>query len=637
MVGCLSRTLGAGLLGACLAWPALADGGAPDDQPASQIDEARQVASEDLARGEFDRARREFERVLRMSPGDAAAQRDAARAAQAAGEFEYAAEALERAHHFEKHKRDPEVHYLRGEALFTLDRSREARREHRIAELEIGPAPDQRMEKLWLARIYARRDWLVEADRLYESMWPPEPRKDTEVALNQADGHLMNEDWAGGERVLRRYLALDPKSERGREMLAWALEAQGKLDDELAVRASLAEDQPSTGNKRDYGRALERASDFRAARVEYGAALAAAGADGAAPDEALVSSYKRMYFRTTPELAAGGQLRSDPQAWSWHVQAGAALPFGTRHQLSLLAWHDQATDWNRPPPYLNGDATLQGSGSVTGLGLALVAAMRSGASLFAAVDARFASSLAQDSHNIVYRQGRRFQMGATMELDLPVYGILDLNLRGDFNEQWADAPVTIHEGGTMTGLTGHVFLFPRNRIVLVDAGAQVRRLTIEPQVPGTPPPGALQTLLFAGIDFNLWTTPTRIVRGETLDERMVRRTYLNDAGVLSYRHYELFTNVPPDFRVSLAPRGSADNATLAIRKALPGGRAGFDLHGGGGYDNQRGRVLTQAGAALVVAFSWSSRLSLSYDLARETATGIPGTLQVGWLTYHADI
>ena len=35
-----------------------------------------------------------------MAPHDASAQRDAARAAQAAGEFEYSVEALERAHHF---------------------------------------------------------------------------------------------------------------------------------------------------------------------------------------------------------------------------------------------------------------------------------------------------------------------------------------------------------------------------------------------------------------------------------------------------------------------------------------------------------------------------------------------------------
>ena len=127
------------------------------------------------------------------------------------------------------------------------------------------------------------------------------------------------------------------------------------------------------------------------------------------------------------------------------------------------------------------------------------------------------------------------------------------------------------------------------------------------------------------------------MRAETLDERLVRRTYLNDAGVLAYRHYELVTHAEPDFRISLAPRASIDNGTLIIRKALAGGRVGFDIHGGGGYDNIRDHVLAQGGGAFVLALSWATRLTASYDLWQETATGLPGTLQIGWLTFHADI
>src|SRR5262245_53426488 len=102
------------------------------------VDQLRKDANEALLRGQFDRARRELEQVLEILPRDAPAQRDAARAASAAGQFEYAVVALEKAHHFERHTRDPELHYLRGEALFVLGRDVEARREHRIAELEIG-------------------------------------------------------------------------------------------------------------------------------------------------------------------------------------------------------------------------------------------------------------------------------------------------------------------------------------------------------------------------------------------------------------------------------------------------------------------------------------------------------------------
>ena len=182
----------------------------------ARVEALRQQATDTLLKGQYDSARREFEEVLRLRPGDGPAERDAARAAAAAGQFEYAVAALERAHHFEQHKPDPELHYLRGEALYVLGRDEEAHREHHIAELEIGLAPAGRMEKLWLARIYARRGYVVLADRVYEPMLPPAPKFDTEVALNQADAHLINQDWAGGARLLRRYLTLDPSNVRAR-------------------------------------------------------------------------------------------------------------------------------------------------------------------------------------------------------------------------------------------------------------------------------------------------------------------------------------------------------------------------------------------------------------------------------------
>jgi hypothetical protein len=116
----------------------------------------------------------------------------------------------------------------------------------------------------------------------------------------------------------------------------------------------------------------------------------------------------------------------------------------------------------------------------------------------------------------------------------------------------------------------------------------------------------------------------------------VRRVYLTDAGVLAYRHYDLWTHSDPDFRIALAPRASIDNGTMIIRKALADGRIGIDLHGGGGYDHIQHHTLYQLGAALVLAASWRIRLTASYDQWHETATGLPGLLQIGWLTFHAD-
>ncbi|HEX3902547.1 MAG TPA: hypothetical protein VH853_06835 [Polyangia bacterium] len=610
-------------------------GGAKPLSPeeAQQVERERQEATETLSRGEMDRARRQFEEVLKALPYDGSAERDAGRAAAAAGDFEYAAEALEKAHHFEGHKPDPELHYLRGEALFTLGRDEEAFREHRIAELEIGPNPDERMKKLWLARIYARRGYVVLADRVYEPMLPLPPKFDDEVALNQADAHLLNKDWEGGARVLRRYLALAPKNLRGRQMLAWALEADGDLDGELAVRRSLVDDHPTAENQRDYGRALERAASYRAASAQYHAALA----DGAGADNTLVTSYDRMHFRVTPELSGGGWVRSDPQAWDWRVQAGAALPFATHDQAGLLFWRDTSTDWSANQ--VVGPNVLRETGSVTGLGGYAMFGRRSGASLLLGADTRFATTSGDDSlGQELYGPTRQLAFGGQTELDTPVSHYMQVNLHIDLNEQWNDAPVTIHEGGTQTGALGHLYLFPRSRVVLVDSGAMVRRLSLRPLEEGDPTPTAQQLLTWTGVDFNLWSDSTRLVRGETLDERMVRRIALNDAGVLAYRHYENFANLSPNFRISLYPRDSIDNGTFILRKALWGGRTGFELRGGIGYDNTQNQLLAQAGGAIVVASSWSTRLTVSYDYTHQSATtGIPGTLQIGWVAFHADL
>jgi tetratricopeptide (TPR) repeat protein len=602
-------------------------------EEAQRVEEERQQASDTLAHGDLDRARRQFEEVLRTLPHDGSAERDAGRAAQAAGEFEYAAEALEKAHHFSGHKPDPELHYLRGEALFTLGRDEQAFREHRIAELEIGPNPEDRMKRLWLARIYARRGYVVLADRVYDPMWPAPPKFDDEIALNQADAHLLNKDWEGGARVLRRYLALDPKNVRGREMLAWALEADGDLDGELEVRRGLAADQPTAQNKRDYGRALERAANYRAASAQYGAALSIGGGGD---DNTLVTAYDRMHFRVTPELSGGGMLRSDPQAWDWRVQGGAALPFGAHNQAGLLAWYDSSTDWSANQ--VVGSNVLRETGSVAGLGGYALYGRRSGLSLLGGADLRFATTTGDDAAGAqLYGPTRQFSFGGQGELDTPIARVVQVNLHLDLNEQWNDAPVTVHEGGAQTGALGHVYIFPHNRILLVDSGAMVRRLSLRPLEPGDSSPTAMQYMAWAGIDFNLWTDSTRIVRGESLDEKMVRSRPLNDAGVLAYRHFEIVSNLSPNFRIALYPRDSIDNGTFIIRKALLGGRVGAELHGGLGYDNKQNQLLAQAGGAVVIASSWSTRLTIAYDYVHQSTIALPGTLEIGSVAFHADL
>lgn len=609
-------------------------------EEAHKIEELRKQAAETLAHGDLEKARQEYEQILKTLPYDAAAERDAARAAEAAGKFEYAAEALEKAHHYSAHEKDPELHYLRGEALYTLGRDEEAAREQQIAALEIGANPTDRLSKLWLARINARKGYVVLADRIYESMLPPPPKFDEEVALNQADAHLMNKDWEGGARILKRYLSLDPKNVRGREMLAWADEADGDLDDELRVRRSLAEDLPTPVHQKDYGRALERAANFRAASHQYHAALTATAASGETTDATLVTSYDRMRYRTTPEVGAGGQFRSDPQAWSWRAQAGGALPFGAHHQIGALVWHDDAQDWSANHAVVL--PSVREMGTVTGGGAYVMFGHRSGGSLLLGGDARYATASGDNGAGMLtYGPKRETSFGGNLELDSPIGQNVQVNVHGDLNEQWNDAAVTVEEGGKMTGVTAHLYLFPKNRLFLFDGGFQERHLTLRPANAGDSAPSTNQTLAWAGLDFNVWTDGQRLVRGEALDERMVRRTAMNDAAVLTYRHYELFGNLDPQgtfySRISLYQRASIDNGSLIIRKVLAGGRLGAEVHGGLGYDNVQDQALEQGGAAIVWASSWSTRLLATYDIVHQTTIGLAGTLQIGWVTFHADL
>ncbi|HXU04841.1 MAG TPA: hypothetical protein VN903_27960, partial [Polyangia bacterium] len=303
--------------------------------------------------------------------------------------------------------------------------------------------------------------------------------------------------------------------------------------------------------------------------------------------------------------------------------------------LGVTAWHDDSTDWHANQ--VVGQDVLAKSGTVTGLGAQLLLGLRPETSLLIGGDVRYLTEVGTDASGVNQLAGRNgFQLGAQAEVASNIWKYAHVDVLGYLNEQWNEAPITVHEGGTMTGGTGHLYLFPTSRVVMLDTGAQARQLTLSAQ--GTPDkPTANQLLVWGGIDFNLWAQPARVVRAEALDERLVRRVYLNDAGVLAYRHYELVTHAEPDFRIALAPRASIDNGTLIIRKALAGGRIGFDIHGGGGYDNAQNHVLAQGGGAFIWAASWWMRLQASYDLAHETATGLPGTLHIGWLTFHADI
>ncbi len=580
-----------------------------------------------IEHGDLAAAKLQLAKILSLAPYDASAQRDAGRVAMAAGEFEHAVRVLEQSQHFGGHHRDPELHYLRGEGLYALGNTREARKEHRIAELEMGTTPRDRMSRLWKARIHARRGELALADAIYETLWPPAGQEaDEEVALNQAEAHLLAKDWPGAVRVLRRFLAQRPDHRRAREMLAWALEAGGDLDGELAVRRKLAADASSAQAVRDYGRALERARDERGAFAAYRRATALDGS----PDAILVAARDRMRFRTTPEVAGGLILRSEPAATGQHVRAGAALPFGSRHLFSLLGWHD-TTSGGFPAA----------SAKVTGISGALALEARWGGRLTLGGQVHgFDRTAALTEQSLP--GGNRLAWGQTVAVETPLGALVKLDLRGERDNQWNEASIAIQEGGQVTGLTGHVYItpIPWTRRLLIDTGVQARRLRLAVNdETATRGPAATQLMGWGGADLVVWHDPSRVLRGEILDDNLVRNTEISDAVTLSYRHYELFGQSDSAFlaRIALTDRSSVDMGSLVARTTLDTRWLALVIRAGIGYDHARGKSLSQAGGSLYAMVTNASRLMLSYDLAQETSTGLVGTRHTGWVVYHADL
>jgi len=622
------RKLSSGMMVLVLTWalPAGALASSEED-PAAHAARARAEATKALAAGDYDQARRKFEEVLALLPGDASAARDAARAAAAAGQFQYAADVLEDAHHFDAHHADPELHYLRGEALYALNRIEGARLEHRIAELEIGSAPRDRMSKLWLARVYARRGELARADGVYQAMWPAAPAFDAEAAINQVEAHVLNRDWPGAQQVVERLLARDSRNLRARELLAFILEVRGDLDRELPVRREVAFDQPTPDRLRGWGRALERAEDFPGAYHRYEDARAMSHGEA---DETLATSLHRMHYRITPEASGGLVARRDPQADSLRAQAGFALPFGARQSLSFLGWYEASAG-----KVLRGNVLVPGGGSGAGVSSALTVSGRRGLSLSLGGELR-AISPASAGVTPGFAPGRT-RVGAMAEVVLPWLDHTETRLHGDLDRQWNDAPVTLSEGGSVSGAGGQVFAFPTSRRILAVLGGEWRQFRLSPQSTGDDPTST-QSLFFAGTDLVLWHDPGQLLRGEALDEKMVRRSYLSDAGILSYRHYQLFGTSSPEFasRLVLGRRAAIHTGSMVVRKVLGAGRAGVEVRGGLGYDTARSVSLYNLGASTMLVPFWSTRVLASYDLAKESATGFSGTRQTGWVTYHGD-
>jgi hypothetical protein len=187
-------------------------------------------------------------------------------------------------------------------------------------------------------------------------------------------------------------------------------------------------------------------------------------------------------------------------------------------------------------------------------------------------------------------------------------------------------------------MTVHVYGIALANRLIVDSGAQVRRLVL-PGLGGGRDPLTSQVLGWAGLDVVLWADFKHALAGEVLDDNMLQPTYLADGVVAGYRHFELSSDSSPEFlrRLSMVGRGSIEEASLTARKVTAQNRLGAELRGVLGWDHSRDVAISHLGISLLAAPTRSSRISLSLDLGVESPNGFRGQARTGWVSYHADL
>ncbi len=567
----------------------------------------REAAQRAITEGRFASASTLFQALLKISPHDLHALREGGRAAHAARDFTTAADLLGRAAESARSP-DPELHYLHGEALWVLGREREAGVAYVRARREIGEAPAERLPKLWLARILGRLGDRAAADAIYDAMAFTSPA-DPDVALAQAEMHAAARDWTRAAETIERFLYVRPTHPRANEMLAWITEARGQLARELELRAALASTSTEARPVRDYGRALERSGNWAAALKTYRRAQRLSGGED---DVDLAIAQRRVAQRMSIEVAAGATAKSDPAADAVGVFTGVALPFGRAHHVAIGAAHERLLEAGA-----DGSATeLFAALSMRGVTTQLIGGARLGV-----IDGMQPSST---------------KPGAFAQLRHALGQHIALGMDGEINTVWRETPRALLEGGASDSATAHLWAFGANRRIVLDSGAQVRRVHL-----GSEDMDASSTQLFAwgGADYAVWRDFSTQATGELLDDTLLQPTYLASSMVASYRHYEAFSRSTAAFadRLAIAERASIDEASLTVRHAVLAGRLAVEARTGLGYDWARELWLARGGLSLWIAAGSASRISLTLDLAKESARAIEGERLSGGMAYHVDL
>jgi len=593
--------------------PTVRYGGAPTVlSPGDPVEDA----DRSLAAGRFDEALSLYLYALELDPTNRHALREAGRCAHALQQFSVANRLLTEASELTSAP-DPELLYLLGEARWVLGETELARRAHLLAKAEIGAAPRSRIEKLWLARIEGRLGDRVAANKIYTAMIEVAPA-DAEISLAQVELHAMAADWGAAELAVRRFLRHDGTHTRAREMLAWILEAQNETAKELDLREELAGPDARVEAVRDYGRALERAGNWAGALTAY---RRAARLPDEAKDVELARALERVEQRMSIEVGAGAIARTDPGAAGIGAFAGVAVPFGRASHWTVLVKHELVTRDDRQVY----------AGEV---GAALTLRDRDAYAIFGAKLGGIAAD--EDPIRMTPQRNRFVNAAFASASSGLIGGHLTLAIDGEVGSIWREAPSAVFEGGRVDGLATHVYLTGLAQRVIIDTGAQARRLSLAND--GGAAPRATQLLMWGGADVVVWRDYAREAKGQILDDDLLQPTFAADSAVIGYRHYEMYGDSEPMFasRLSLSDRVSIDELSMTARKVFARGRIALEARGGIGRDWARELNLARGGLALWVAPGRRSRFSLAFDVAKESVRAFEGQRRTGWMSYHAD-
>ena len=584
--------------------PATTAQASPLGDRSAELERAARTA---MAAGRFAEARVLFARLVVLDPYDAGALREAGRCAHALGDLEYAERALGQAQVLRGiGVPDPELHYLRGEALLALGRRDEAWRELHQAELELPRDRLDRTGTLWLARFLALRGDVDGADALLRR-WVPRDlrgREFEEITMARASAQAVGRRWWSAEKLLRAFLVERPGHGPGRELLAWVLEAQGHLDEELQVRAGLAaEPGPErAGRLLRYGRALERDLDYPGALARYRAAAALGAGD-------LSRDITRMAHRVAPEVAARVSFADDPTGSVLGVRAGGTITVGSRVRVGVAAASDRGAEVGG---FTRSAIGVQAVVTHRAAQLALGPTFHGGGGYGLDVGGRAALRV---------RPARRFELHGSAELGLP----------------WTESAVTNRDGGEVDALGLDLYRTVLGDRLVLGLGARARRLVL-PARGDVPAAAAGQLLGVAGADLVVWSAPGRTARGEMFDDDLTWASPLAPALVLSYRHYEATAGDELAPRIVLAQRSAIDELSAVIRQVIdPDGIFAVEARGGAGYDRARDVAQWRAGASVLVSPSPISRVAITFDSASESVTGFVGRRHTGMVSLHVDL